>query len=93
VTLILYDGQDVLFAKNEILFVALVNLSSSILGVNDGVPNLNLKGNAIAILVEPPRTDSLDQALLGLFLYGIGQNDPATGGLVLSDRLDHHSIT
>jgi hypothetical protein len=93
VTLILYDGQDVLFAKNEILFVALNNFSSSILGVNDGVPNLNLKGNAIAILVEPPRTDSLDQALLGLFLYGIGQYDSTRGGLFLSDRLNHYSIT
>src|SRR4030081_2178530 len=70
-------GQHVLLADDQVLDVL----------------DLELHGQPGAIVKGPARADSLDQALLGLLLGGVGQNDAALGHVLALDRRYYHAIT
>src|SRR5437870_3678145 len=69
-----------------------LDLGPAVLRVDDLVADRDVERDALALL-EPARSDGHDFALLGLFLRGVGDDDPARGRLVvLLERADNDAV-
>jgi len=68
-----------------------LDLVAGILAVEDAVPGLTSMGRSFRPRSSCPcrRRRPLPP---GLFLGGVGDDDPASLGLLLFHRLDHHSV-
>ena len=58
------------------------DLGAAVLRVDDGVADLHVDGDVLAVLGPPALADGQDLALLGLLLGGVGDDQPAGGALL-----------
>src|SRR5439155_17306513 len=86
------DRQDVLLAEDEQLIVLQLELGPGVLGEEDGVTDLDLHGDLLALVADAAGADGDDLAALRLLLAGVGQDDAAPGGLLARRRADDHAV-
>src|SRR3954468_3619845 len=76
--LLLDDREDVAGGEHEVLLAGVLDLGAAVLAVEDDVADGDVERDAVAVVVDPPRADSEDGALLRLLLGGV-RNDDAGG--------------
>src|SRR5699024_9017347 len=86
------DGEDVAGAEDEELLVAVLQLGAAVLGEDDLVADLDVHGDALALVVEAAGADGDDLALLGLLLRGVRDDQAGGRGLLGLERLDDDTI-
>src|SRR5205823_5683293 len=87
-----HDGEHVLLADDQVLDVLQLELVAGVLRVEHSIADLELHRDLGPVVENSTRPDRLYQALLGLLLGGVGQDDPALGLLLSLDRLQHHPV-
>src|SRR4051794_20165561 len=88
----LYDlGEDVRLAQHEQVLTVDLDLGAAVLRVEDLVALIHVERTALPIL-DGTVADGDHLALLGLLLRGIGEDEAASGRLLLLDRLNDHPI-
>ena len=80
-----------LFHDQQVLAVEL-DLGAAPLAEQDAVADLDVGGNDLAAVVAGAGADGLDDALGGLFLGGVGDDDAASGFLFAVDAPDDHAV-
>src|SRR4051794_6417817 len=90
--LLLDDREDVAGGEHQVLLAGVLDLGAAVLRVQNGVADLNVDRNPVALVVDPAGAHSEDGALLRLLLGGVGDHDARRRrglGLV---RLDHDAV-
>src|SRR5665809_145886 len=81
------DSEDVAGAQDEVVGTGVLDLGAAVLAVDDLVAHGHVQRDAVAVVVDPTRTDGQDMALLGLLLGGVRDDQPGGGGLLGVERL------
>jgi len=71
------DSQYFVLAHDEVLFPIKLDLLSRVLPEQDQVAGFHVKRNALAVVLRLAVAGGDNFALLGLFLGGVGDDDPA----------------
>src|SRR2546422_7396053 len=87
------DAEDVILAHDEICVSVDLDFSATELTDEHLVALLDFEGNLLAAVIGLTRADGNDFAFLGLFLGGIGDNNPALLRLPLFQRLDQYAVS
>src|SRR5438270_2715853 len=90
--LLLADCQDVALTHDEQLLILQLELGPGVLGEEDGVADLDLHGDLLALVADAAGADGEDRAALRPFGAGVGQDDAAPGGLLARGGPDHHAV-
>src|SRR5262249_28333106 len=85
-------AHDVGFLHDQKVFAFDLDLSSRPLSVEDRVADLDAHRRQLAVLIASARPGRDDLALLGLFLGGVGNDDPALGLGLAVQGLDHDPV-
>src|ERR687891_496969 len=89
---LLEDGEDVFLAQDQIVVAVDLHFVAGVLAEQDAVAGLDVEGNALAAVVDLPGADRDDLGALGLFLGGVGDDDPADLLLALFVALDEDAV-
>src|SRR6266542_239469 len=89
--LLVDDGEHVAGGEDQVVLAAVLDLGAAVLGVDDGVADLDVERHPGAVL-EPARADRDDLALLGLFLGGVRDDDAGGGRLLALTGLDDDAV-
>src|SRR3990170_3396695 len=89
--LLLDDREHVAGRQDQVLVALDLDLGAAVLRVDDLVADGDVQGHARTVL-EPPRADRHDRALLGLLLRGVGDHDAGDRRLLLFRGLDHDPV-
>src|SRR5437773_8606853 len=89
---LLENGEDVLLAHDQVLFVVQLDLGAGVLPEQDLVAGLDVERDLLAFLGDLPVTRGDHLALLGLLLRRIGGDDPALLHFLLFEPLDQNAI-
>src|SRR3954454_5455749 len=92
VGLLLDDREDVAGGEHQVLFAGVLDLGAAVLGVQDGVADLDVDRDSVALVVDPAGADSEDGALLRLLLGGVGDHDARCRRGLSLVRLDHDAV-
>src|SRR5438552_2951138 len=84
-------SEDLIFAKNQVIFVFNLDFSAGVLAEQNAIANFNVQGNSLA-LVQFACADGYDLPLLRFLFSRVGHDDATLHGLLLLDTLDHESI-
>src|SRR5688572_16116374 len=90
--LALENGEDLVLAHDEVFLTVDFDLLSGILAEQDRVAVLDVERLALAVVLDLALTGGDDLALLGLFLGGIGDDDPANLLLALIQALNDDAV-
>src|SRR5690606_31159237 len=90
--LLLEDGEDLVFAHDEVLDAVNLDLLPGVLAEEDRVPFLHVERHALAVVLLLAGADSDDLALLRLLPGGVRDDDPAHLLLLLLDALDDDAV-
>src|SRR5919198_4209145 len=85
------DGEHVAGGQDQVLVPAHLDLGAAVLGVDDGVADLDVERHPVAVL-EAAGADGDDLALLGLLLGGVGDDQAGGGHLLALTRLDDDPV-
>src|SRR5690606_1164529 len=91
VPLLLDDREDVAGREDEVLLAVVLDLGAAVLAVQNDVADLHVELDALAVL-DAARTDGQDDALLGLLLGGVRNDQARSRGLLGVERLDHDAV-
>jgi hypothetical protein len=86
------NGEDVLFAENEVFVVLDLDLGARILAEQDPLAGLHLEGDPLAVLADLAVADGHDLTLLGLFLGRVGDDDAPSNGLLFLLALHQNAV-
>src|SRR5262249_18238230 len=86
------DGQDFIFAQDQVLLAVDLDVGPGILAEEDLVSGLDVQRQLGAVLEDLPVADRDDLALLGLLLRGVRDDDSSLDGLFLFDTTDDQPI-
>src|SRR5262245_26605480 len=86
------DGQDFVFAQDQVLLAVDLDVGPGILAEEDLVSGLDVQRQLGAVLEDLPVAHRDHLALLGLLLRGVGDDDASLDGLFLFDTTDDQSI-
>src|SRR6266511_3580499 len=89
--LLVDDGEHVAGGEDQVVLAAVLDLGAAVLGVDDGVADLDVERHPGAVL-EPARADRDDLALLGLLLGGVRDDDARGGRLLALTGLDDDAV-
>src|SRR5690606_25855347 len=89
---LLDDSEHVTGGEDQVLLAAVLDLGAAVLGVQHGVPDLDVDRDPLAGVVDTTRADSEDGALLRLLLRGVRDDDPGRRGGLRLVRLDHNPV-
>src|SRR6266542_1862338 len=89
--LLVDDGEHVAGGEDQVVLAAVLDLGAAVLGVDDGVADLDVERHPGAVL-EPARADRDDLALLGLLLGGVRDDDAGGGRLLALTGLDDDAV-
>src|SRR6266536_579122 len=89
--LLVDDGEHVAGGEDQVVLAAVLDLGAAVLGVDDGVADLDVERHPGAVL-EPARAHRDDLALLGLLLGGVGDDDARSGRLLALAGLDDDAV-
>src|SRR5262245_2361471 len=90
--LLLDNREHVAGGEHQVLLARVLDLGAAVLAVQHDVADLDVDGDAGALVVETARADRQDLALLGLLLGGVRDNEPGRGDLLGLQRLDHDAV-
>ena len=82
------DAENIVFPDELVLDVVELDLGAAVLADQYLVSLFALKGNGVAVIVLPPGPKGHNFGFLGLFLRGVGNDNPAFDLLVIIDVLD-----
>src|ERR1039458_3232080 len=86
-------GQDIPLGQDQVVLLIDLDLRSGVLGVDDAVADLDVQLHPLpGLLVVLAVADSFDEALLGLLLSGVRQNDATFRRLFPLQGLYYHTI-
>jgi hypothetical protein len=91
--LIVDDCEQVVGAENLVLLAVQLDFRAAVFGDEHAVALLDFKGDFLAFVVGFARAERDDDAFLGLFLGGIGDDDAALFGFLLFDGLNEETIS
>src|SRR5262245_11499921 len=86
------DGQDFVFAQDQVLFAVDLDVRPGVLAEEDLVAGLDVERQLGAVLEDLAVAHRDDLALLGLLLRGVGDDDPPLDGLFLLDSLYDQAV-
>src|SRR5438128_5260617 len=86
------NRQDFVLAENEVLLAVDLDVRARVLAEEDLVSGLDVEGDLGPVLEDLAVADGDDLALLGLFLGGVRDDDPALDRLLLFDALDDQAV-
>ena len=69
-----------------------LHFGAGVLAEEDAVALLHLQGGGLSVFIEAAVTDCDDLALLGLFLGGVGDDDPALHLLAFVEPLHEDAV-
>src|SRR5438046_9144217 len=87
------DGEDVLLAQDQVLFVVELHLGAGVLPEEDLVAGLDVERALLALIGHLAVADGDDLALLGLFLGGVRNEHSALLHSLLFESLDESAVT
>src|SRR5277367_5412765 len=90
--LLLDDREHVAGREHQVLLARVLHFGAAVLAVQHHVVDLDVDGDASALVVEPTRTDREELALLGLLLRGVRDDQPGRSDLLSLERLDHDAV-
>src|SRR5215211_1341145 len=90
-SLLVDDGEDVAGGEDQVVLAAELDLGAAVLGVDDGVADLDVERHPGAVL-EAAGADGDDLALLGLLLGGVGDHQTGGGHLLALAGLDDDAV-
>src|SRR6516165_6554769 len=90
--LLLDDREHVAGREHQVLLARVLHFRAAVLAVQHHVADLDVDGDASALVVETARAYREDLALLGLLLRGVRDNEPGRGDLLGFKRLDHNAV-
>src|SRR5690606_10288130 len=85
-------AQDVGFLHDDQVFAVDLHFAARPLAEQDAVASLQLQGDELAVFVTDAGAHGDDFAFLGLFLGGVGDDDPALGLGFFFNALDQHAV-
>src|SRR5204863_8809339 len=86
------NRQDFVLAEDEVLLAVDLDVRARVLAEEDLVSGLDVEGDLGPVLEDLAVADGDDLALLGLFLGGVRDDDPALDRLLLFDALDDQAV-
>src|SRR4029453_4536059 len=89
---LLEDGEDVFLAQDQVVVAVDLDLVAGVLAEQDAVTGLHVERDALAAVVDLAGAHRDDLRALGLFLGGVGDDDPADLLLALFLALDEDSV-
>src|SRR5450755_1114946 len=89
--LLVDDREDVTGGEHQVLLAVVLDLGAAVLAVEDAVAFLDVERNPLAVF-EAARTDGKDDALLGLLLRGVRDDQAGSGGRLSLDGLDNDAV-
>src|SRR5690349_22561577 len=89
--LLLDDREHVASREDEVLLAVVLHLGAAVLAVQHDVAGLDVERQTLAVL-EAARAHGQDDALLGLLLGGVRDDQARGGGLLGVERLDHDAV-
>src|SRR3990172_8306935 len=87
-----YNRQQVALFEDEELLAVHLELRAGGFGKEDDVAGADVHRNALATLIARARPDRDDGSLLGFFLGGLGQHEPAGSHFILLNGFHHHPV-
>jgi hypothetical protein len=87
-----YDTKDIVAAKDDDFFSPDFDFSTTVLGINDFIADLDINSNTGAIVEQLAGANRQYNGLLRLFLSGIRQYDTADTCRFTLNSLDNDSI-
>src|ERR1043166_3152433 len=90
---LIHNAEDVVLAHDEIVFPVDLDFRATKLADEHLVALLDFEGNLLAAVIGLTRADGNDFALLGLFLGGIGDDNPAFLRFLLFQWLDQNAVS
>src|SRR6185503_17966300 len=89
---LLDDGEDVLFLHDQVLLVVQLHFGAGILAEQDAVVGFHVQRDLLSLLRHSPIAHRDDLALLGLFLGGVRDDDPALLAFLFFFTLDENPV-
>src|SRR4051794_33362660 len=92
VLLLLHDGEQVAGGEHEVVLAAVPDLGAAVLRVDDHVADVDVEGDAVAVVVDAAGAHGDDRALLRLLLGGVRDDQAGGGGGLGLVGLDHDAV-
>src|SRR5271156_1365359 len=92
-TLALGHAENVVFAQNQVLIAFDLDFTAGIFAEQDTVPSLHIGRQQLAIFRRFALAHRNYDSLLGLFLGGIGDDNPALGLFFFLDPLYQNPVS
>src|SRR3954449_4244923 len=92
VGLLLHDGEQVAGREDQVVLAAVAHLGSAVLRVDDHVADVDVEGDAVAVVVDAAGAHGDDRALLRLLLGGVRDDQTGGGGGLGLVGLDHDAV-
>src|SRR4051812_6045258 len=89
--LLLDDREHVASREDEVLLAVVLHLGAAVLAVEHDVADGDVERKTVTVL-EAARTHGKDDALLGLLLRGVRDDQARGRGLLGVERLDHNAV-
>src|SRR6266576_3916402 len=86
-------SEDVVGAHDLKLLAIQLNFRAAVLADEDAVALLDFERDFLPVIIGLARAEGDDDALLGLFLGGIGDDDAALLGFLLFGRLNEETVS
>ena len=86
------DREDFVLAHDEVFLAIELDLLARVLAEQDEVAGLDVERDALAVVLRLAVAGGDDLALLGLFLGGVGDDDPADFLFAFLDALDDDAV-
>src|SRR5437870_8249301 len=86
------NRQDFVLAEDEVLLAVDLDVRARVLAEEDLFSGLDVEGDLGPVVDDLAVADGDDLALLGLFLGGVRDDDPALDRLLLFDALDDQAV-
>src|SRR3954465_6051889 len=86
------DGEDLVLTEDEHVIAFDLDVGAGGLSKQDLVAHLDVERELGSVLEDLAVADGQDLTLLRLLLGGVGDDDPAPGGLLLLDAADEQTV-
>src|SRR5271156_4464963 len=86
------DAEDIVLAQHLVGGAVDLDFGAAVLADEHAVADFDFEGLLLAFVIDLARADGDDFRLLGLFLGGVGNDDPAAFDFSLFERLHEHPV-
>src|SRR3954471_2135652 len=89
---LLHDGEQVAGREDQVVLAAVAHLGAAVFRVDDHVADVDVEGDAVAVVVDAAGAHGDDRALLRLLLGGVRDDQTGGGGGLGLVGLDHDAV-